>query len=32
LRTFTRRDVMNVKPGFAAEVGRVFEGEVLKRI
>lgn len=26
---FTRRDIMNIKPGAAVEVGRIFEGEVL---
>jgi len=26
---FTRRDILNLKPGFAAEAGRIFEDEVL---
>ena len=26
---FTRRVIMNIKPGTAAEVGRIFEGEVI---
>ena len=26
---FTRRVIMNIKPGAAAEVGRIVEGEVL---
>ena len=28
----TRRDVMNFKPGSAAEVGRIFEGEIIPRL
>jgi hypothetical protein len=26
---FTRRDIMNIKPGAAAEAGRIFEDEVI---
>ena len=26
---FTRRDILNIKPGSAAEVGRIFENEVI---
>ena len=26
---FTRRDIMNIKPGSAAEAGRIFEDEVI---
>src|SRR5215210_2499929 len=29
LRMFTRRVIMNIKPGSAAEVGRIVEGEVI---
>ena len=26
---FTRRDILNIKPGFAAEAGRIFKDEVI---
>ncbi len=26
---FTRRDILNIKPGSAAEAGRIFKNEVI---